>query len=101
MLHREGPSKQWVRGPGAIAQQSTLSRAGQLAVPSRGTSAQGQVHGIQVGQARMQGNHIGGLKDAGPWVRRGEGRQRERNHGLPASCPPYGHPTRRSLGEGP
>lgn len=34
MLHREGPSKQGVRGLGAIAQRSTLSRAGQLAVPS-------------------------------------------------------------------
>lgn len=54
-----GPSKQWGRGLGAIAPQSTLSRAGQLAVPSRGTSAQGQVHGIQVGQARVQGSHGG------------------------------------------
>lgn len=33
--YTEGPSKQGVRGLGAIAQQSTLSRAGQLAVPSR------------------------------------------------------------------
>lgn len=26
----------------------------------QGTSARGQVHGIQVGQARVQGSHIGG-----------------------------------------
>lgn len=35
VLHGEGLSKQWDRGLGATAQQSMLSRAEQLAVPSR------------------------------------------------------------------
>lgn len=39
---------------GHVKQSRTAGSAKQ------GTSARGQVHGIEVGQARVQGSHIGG-----------------------------------------
>lgn len=62
----------------------------------QGTSAQGQVHGIRVGQARVQGAE--GCRTLGK-----EGRREAAWTKSWASwfCPPYVHPARRSQAEGP
>ena len=84
-LNREGLSKQ---GVGAVG---TLSKAGWLAVPSR-EPVLGAVHGIQVGQAGVQGGQRG-WRMQDPGHRRGEGRPRGPAMGLlPSCCPVPGPP---------
>lgn len=84
-LNGEGLSKQ---GAGAVG---AFSKAGYLAVPSRGPVLRA-VHGIQVGQAGVQGGQrVWRMQD--PGQRRGEGRQRGQAMGfLPSCCPVPGPP---------
>lgn len=59
MLHR-GAQQAGSQGVGGDSSTEHVKQSGAAGSAKQGTSARGQVHGIQVGQARVQGSHIGG-----------------------------------------
>lgn len=95
-LQGQGLSKQWGRGYGAEAQLSTEAEQGGWQCQA-GDQCTGQVHGIRVGQAGVQGSHIGGsrMQDPGQGGEKGGGMDAAGGF-LPTLCPAH----RESWGEG-